>query len=150
MAYPVCVDASIIIKWIIPEGDSDKAFDLFSYLVDTGAIFIEPVLVLYEVPSAIRRKVAKGQLSKEEAEEAFAKFQFLAARMSISAEDRRGVQSAWAIASRHRLSRIYDSVYLALAGELGADCWTADSRFHSLLSSAFPCLRLLSEFHPAA
>lgn len=146
MAYPVCLDASIIIKWLVPESDSDTALSLFSHLIDTGAALIEPVLVLYEVPSAMRRKVAKGQLAEDEAAEAFGKFQFLSTTLSISTEDRRRLQRAWEIASTYGLNAIYDSIYLALAEELGAECWTADSRFYSMLSADFPQLKLLSEF----
>lgn len=146
MAYLVCVDASIIIKWVIPERDSEQALDLLANLADRGAIFVEPALLLYEVPSAILRKVAKGQMSADEADEAFAKFQFLATRMSVSAEDRQRVQRAWTIASEHGLSRIYDSVYVALAEEFGADCWTADAKLHRAISNDFPRLKLLSDF----
>ena len=149
MAYPVCVDASIIIKWLVPESDSGIALDLFSHLIDTGAAIIEPVLVLYEVSSALRRKVAKGQLTEDEAAEAISKFQFLSSTFSISAEDRRRLQRAWDMASAYGLNRVYDSVYLALAEELGAECWTADTRFHSALSSGFPQLKLLSDLPKA-
>lgn len=146
MAYPVCVDASVIIKWLVPEADSEIALNLFSHLIDTGAAIIEPVLVLYEVPSAIRRKVAKGQLTEDEAAEAFGKFQFLSTMLSISAEDRRRLQRAWDISATHGLDRVYDSIYLALAEELGAECWTADSRFRSVLAGDFHQLKLLSDF----
>lgn len=144
MAYPVCVDASILTKWVTPETDSADALDFFDNLIETGATLVEPVLALYEVPSAILRKVAKNQLTAKEADEALAKFHFVALQINVSMEERRRVQRAWNIASEHGLSRIYDCIYLALAEELGADCWTADARFHALLSPDFPRLKLLS------
>lgn len=148
MAYPVCVDASILMKWLVPEEDSTRALDLLTHLIDTGATIVEPVLCLYEVPSAIRRKVAKRQLSEKEADETLAKFHFLAMQLNISIEEHRRIQRAWDIASEFGLGRIYDCIYLALAEELGADCWTADEKFHSVLSSDFQRLRLLSHFTP--
>lgn len=145
MAYPVCVDASILLKWLVPEEDSTQALALFNRLIDSGATIVEPLLCLYEVPSALRRKVSKRQLSEIEASEALSKWSFLSAQFNISTEERRRVQRAWDIASSHRLGRVYDSIYLALAEELGADCWTADARFHSSVSSDFPRLRSLVE-----
>lgn len=148
MAYPVCVDASVLVKWTVPEEDSAQAMALFSHFIDSGATIVEPVLCLYEIPSAIRRKVAKRQATEEEATDAVGKWSFLAAQLNISTEERRRIQRAWDIASKHRLGRIYDCIYLALAEELGADCWTADARFHSAVSPSFPRLRLLAEFAP--
>jgi predicted nucleic acid-binding protein len=148
VAYPVCVDASILLKWTVPEDDSAQALDLLNHFIETGATIVEPLLCLYEVPSAIRRKVTKHQISEDEAAEALGKWSFLTAQLNISTEERRRIQRAWDIASSHGLGRIYDCIYLALAEELGADCWTADARFHSAVSAEFPRLRLLSSFEP--
>ncbi len=137
-----------MVKWLLPEADSPIAVDFLIKHTNEGDEFLVPALCMVEVPSAILRKVRKGQATIGEAHTAVEDFHSLLAVVTVIREDWELVQRAWDIASSYRLGRMYDSVYLALAERFGAECWTADGSFHSAVGADFPRLKLLSSYQP--
>src|SRR5262245_33222163 len=60
-ATVVVVDASVAVRWVVPEKGSDQAAELLSRPLS----WIAPRLMLTEAASAVRRKVAEGELRAE-------------------------------------------------------------------------------------
>jgi len=119
---PAVVDASVAIRWLVPEAASREA--IAAYFQTTA--WRAPRLLLSEVASGLRRKAAEGDISKDEAlaglaavldavEDGVLKLSF----------DEAVVGSALliALASGHKL---HDCMYLALAEREGAYLVTAD------------------------
>jgi predicted nucleic acid-binding protein len=120
------VDASIAIKWVIPEVLSEEADRLRGGDDD----FLAPDLLLVEVASALWRKTTAKEISQREADAAFD-------LVSQSGIDLRptGPLLARAMDVARRLDHpVYDCVYLALAERERAVLVTADQRLFRRLS----------------
>ena len=120
------VDASVALKWLVPEEDSDAAGRLF---VDDYEIHA-PRLMVSEVANALWRKaVLQDFIGLQEAE---ARLRSLS-RMAIiwNADEMLGAEAMRiAAAISHP---VYDCVYLALARRIDATLVTADERFMNLV-----------------
>lgn len=147
-AGEVCIDASLAIKVVVAEPDSDKADALFAHFADQGARLIAPVFFAVETDSILRQKVVvRKELTSEQAEALFAKLVALPIHL-ISVPAQR--QRAWGLSSKFKLATVYDATYLALAELMGCDFWTADRRLFSGVRDSLPFVRSLDEFIPTA
>jgi predicted nucleic acid-binding protein len=116
----VIVDASVAVKWLVPETHEAAA----ESLLDSADELVAPDLLLTEVANALWKKALRRELTLGEASTALS-------RLSAGAIDLVPtpplLQSAMAIA--HRLKHpIYDSIYLALADTEDGVIVTADRR----------------------
>ena len=128
-APPVAVlDASVAVRWVVAEEGSEEA----AALLQSDTSWIAPRLLLTEVASALRRKVAEGALAAAEAAQALDALLQAAAESVIQlVEDEQIVVQALllAISIEHRVP---DCLYLALAEREGAAIATADDRLSRL------------------
>src|SRR5713226_2075557 len=110
-AREVCVDASLVVKVILAEPNSDKADALFEGWANDGRQLVAPVFFEVETDSILRQKTAlRKELTAEQAEAAFAKLQALPIlQMSVPGQRQR----AWEIASQFGFPTVYDATYLA-------------------------------------
>ena len=70
-ASEVCVDASLVVKVVVWESDSDKADALFDQWANEEKQLIVPVFFDVETDSILRQKVAlRNELTTEQAEAA--------------------------------------------------------------------------------
>lgn len=121
------VDASITIKWVIPEVLSDAA----NRLRDREDELLAPDLLLVEVANALWRKTAAKEISAREADAALA----LVGRSGIDLLPT-GPLLPRAMEVARRLDHpVYDCVYLALAEREQAALVTADQRLLRRLTS---------------
>lgn len=131
------VDASVALKWVFPEVDSDKAAAL------TDQSLAAPDFLLLECANAIASKVRRGVLSSDQAEDAWAGLTAVNVRrapatMPLLIRSRQ-------IASTTKRSA-YDCLYLAVALAEGSTLVTADERFFNAMAADrtyAPSLRLL-------
>ena len=139
------VDASLALKWVVDEEDSDKARALSRGWVDSGIGIIAPYLMLAETANALHRKVADDHLTLESATRALERLN----NAGIEYYNPPNVHAgALRIADRLGQGAVYDSVYLALAERLDCELWTADRRFYRAAGGAFPDrIRWLSDFN---
>lgn len=145
-AAEVCIDASLAIKLVVAEPDSDKADALFAYFADQGARLISPVFFAVETDSILRQKVVvRKELTSEQAEASFAKLVALPIQLIAVPAQR---QRAWELSSKFKLATVYDATYLALAELMGCDFWTADRRLFGGVRDSLPFVRSLDEFIP--
>jgi predicted nucleic acid-binding protein len=109
-AREVCVDASLAVKVVVAELDSDKADALFDEWANEGKQLIAPDFFEVETDSILRQKVTvRKELTSEQAEAAFAKLQALPIQQ-ISVPQQR--QRAWEIATKFSFATVYDATYL--------------------------------------
>ena len=67
MSNVVVVDASVALKWVLQETDSDRATMLLDRWINESKQMIAPALFTYEVTNIIYRQIGKGQLTFDEA-----------------------------------------------------------------------------------
>ncbi|MCI0487238.1 MAG: type II toxin-antitoxin system VapC family toxin, partial [Blastocatellia bacterium] len=64
----ICVDASLVVKVVVAEPDSDRADALFASWVSEGKRLIAPAFFEVETDSILRQKVAlRKELTPEQA-----------------------------------------------------------------------------------
>ena len=125
---PLVVDASVAAKWFLPEPDAAAALRL----LDGRRRLVAPDLIHAEVGNAIWKLHIRDLLSADEASEMIE--HFLA--MPLETYDTPVLLvGALDIAMATRRT-VYDSLYLALAVELGATVITADHRWRNALKGS--------------
>ena len=115
------VDASVAVKLLVDEPDSDAARELAA----SGQELHAPRLMASEVANALWRKARVGEMERADAGAAMA----LLRDMPLRWNDDEAVTAdavRLALALDHP---VYDCVYLALAHRIGATVVTADRRF---------------------
>lgn len=146
MTRPVlAVDASVVVKWILPEPDRLQARRLQDLYQAEKLDLIAPDIVVSEVGNALWKHVRRAEITAAAADRSFEQFLRDAPLLFASA----GVaRSSFALALAHQ-HPIYDCLYLALALEQRCDLVTADEKFCRAVHPAFACLHLLRDFEPA-
>src|SRR3954463_14812484 len=116
----ICIDASVVVAALLPEGLSDKATTLFGKWQTEGERLVAPPILLAEVPSILRRAVYTGRSTQAEGLEALGSFLDL----PVEVHDFQPLQeAAWAWGAALNTPRLYDMYYLALADQLDCDLW---------------------------
>ena len=120
------VDASVAVKWFVPEVHSGDARRL---MVEDHAL-MAPELLMPEVGNILWKKHRIGELEAVEAHDILADLRRLPLRlMGMSST----IDSALALAVQYGRT-VYDSVYLALAIHQGASFVTADQKLCNSLA----------------
>jgi len=120
------VDASVALKWVIPEVLSDRA----ARLLDDGDALVAPEMLLVEVANALWRKLTRREITGREADRA----------LELLSESGLDLTPATPLVGRALdLARmlqhpVYDCVYLALAERERATLVSADTRLVALAS----------------
>ena len=115
------VDASVALKWFVPEADSGMADDL----VRADAELIAPGIIWAELANAVWKNARLGNVDSGIWDDVAAKLPGL---MTIHSPEGPLLQSAVKLAVSHE-HPVYDCVYLALAIQTGARVVTVDKRF---------------------
>ncbi|NPV07727.1 MAG: type II toxin-antitoxin system VapC family toxin [Anaerolineae bacterium] len=119
----IVVDASVAVKWFVPEVHSDAA----RRLLQDGTDLLAPDLIWAEVGNVLWRKWRSGELAAEDACGILVSFRRMPLRMHAG-ESLYDV--AWPVAYALGMT-FYDSLYLALALKAGCTLVTADLRLCS-------------------
>lgn len=142
----VCVDASVAVKVVVAERDSDKADALFNEWASSGQQLIAPAFFAVETDSILRQKVAlRKELTPEQAQVAFAKLQTLPIQQMAVLGQR---QRAWEVATAYGFATVYDATYLALAELRGCEFWTADERLFQQVKDTLSFVKWLRNYIP--
>ena len=145
-AQEVCVDASLAVKVVVTEPDSDKADALVDEWANEGKQLIAPACFEVETDSILRRKVAlRKELTPEQAEATFAKLQTLPIQQIAVLGQR---QRAWEMAADYGFATVYDATYLALAELRGCEFWTADERLFNQVKDTLTFVKWLQNYIP--
>ncbi|MCY4654885.1 MAG: type II toxin-antitoxin system VapC family toxin [Dehalococcoidia bacterium] len=139
----IVVDASVAIKWLVEEDDSDQATALARFWDDEGTQLAAPYLMPFEVANALHRRVTRSEL---EVDGAAVLMQDLMS-MGIEFYEPSGLHTrALELASLLGQGAVYDAHYLALAEILDYEYWTADLRFYRAASQFAQNVRWIGEF----
>lgn len=122
MTGPVVPDASVVLKWVLPEADSDLALSLREHTL------LAPDLLLVECGNALWAQVRRGFLAEAEA---LAGLDLLAAAPVLAIPSRELLPLALRLALDLG-HPVYDCLYLSLALSQDATVVTADRKFHDL------------------
>ena len=141
MNGPVVVDASLAVKWLVEEDDSDRAHAALQSWVAQGITRIAPHLMPFEVANALH--VLRGELNVGDSIRMIARL--LESRLELHQPPNLHVR-ALQLASQLKQPAVYDAHYLALAEDFGCELWTADQRFYRAVSALVPNVRWLGEF----
>jgi predicted nucleic acid-binding protein len=124
----LAVDASVAVKWFVPEIHSEAALRLLKEERD----LLVPDLVWGEVGNILWKKKQRGEITDENARfilQQLGRFNLVVHSSQELAD------TAWALASRLKRT-FYDSLYLALAERQGCPLVTADRRLFNAVSPA--------------
>ncbi len=122
------LDASVAVRWLVPERGSDEA----ASLMERPIAWLAPRLLITEIAAALRRKVIARELRVEHAAQAIAVVgQATADGILQFAQDEELAAPALmlALALNHKVP---DCLYIALAQRDGAALATADRTLASL------------------
>jgi predicted nucleic acid-binding protein len=136
----IVVDASVAVKWFIPEPGEEAA----AKLLGGGNRLMAPALIRLEVSGAIIRRYREGHLLEKRAREGVQAWQAMlehgVVRLVPDADlFPEAVQMAFL--ARHAIS---DCLYLATAKKLEVPVLTADKPMQERGSRAYPQITLLS------
>ena len=139
------VDASVVVKWFVPEIHSDAARRLLVMPHE----YVAPDLLCGETVNTIWKKIRRKELAVEEGQRLVADMGRIAVE-TVSchalAEDAHALANATG-------RTVYDSMYVALAVRLNTRSITADDRLEAALRS-FPAvanhIQLVQTFEPDA
>ena len=135
------VDASLIVKWFVPEIHSDAARKWLHASHD----YLAPDLVFPEASNAIWKKVRRGELTPRDGQKLVKDISVV----GVEAVSMRSLASdAFALAAAAGLT-VYDATYLTLAVRLETQVVTGDERFARMradLPLLAPCVRSLRDF----
>lgn len=120
------VDASVAVKWFVPEDLSDRA----TRLLAPGFDLIAPNLVLAEITTVLSRKAREGHVANDDASRiAEALPNFFSELVPFAPWLRESLRLSLSV--RHP---VYDCIYLALAAARQTPLITADGRFVAKLA----------------
>jgi predicted nucleic acid-binding protein len=119
------VDASVVVKWFVPEIHSDAARRLLVLPHE----YVAPDLLFAETANTIWKKIRRGELTAEEGPQLVADI----GRIAVDTVSCRALaEDAHALANATRRT-VYDSMYVALAVRLKTRSITADDRLEAAL-----------------
>lgn len=122
------IDASVAMKWFVPEIHSTEA----ASLLDPDIVICAPDLIVPEFGNTLWKKTRRGELSRTEAEEILSAFAALPLEIHPSTS-----LLAPAFPLALSLDRtVHDSLYLALAVAQDCALVTADQKFHTAVAAS--------------
>jgi predicted nucleic acid-binding protein len=123
------LDASAWLRLFLGDGPAVPGLTEAALMVERGsAAFIAPELVVIEVAHALIRKVRLNLISLEEQQQIWLDMRSMPMELCGTEQH---VESAIQLALTHNLS-VYDALYLALAFNVGATLFTADTKLASV------------------
>ena len=139
------VDASVVLKWFLPEPDSGAADLLLEKFLNDEVELLAPDLMLVEAASALwKRVMIRKELFADEA--ILIHRDLLTLPLSLIASGT-VAEAAFQIALKHNHS-VYDALYCALAIQRQCDFVTADRTLANKLQGVFPFIVHLSAITP--
>lgn len=127
------VDASVVVKWVLPEADSPRAREILDRQADGDIELFSPETVVSETGNAIwKRCRLMGELDEDRARRAFDAVLTLLPDLT-SSRPLAAQALELALTFRHP---VYDCVYVALALQRGCPLVTADRRLVRALGPA--------------
>jgi predicted nucleic acid-binding protein len=132
------LDASVAVKWVLPEKDSDKALELCDLYLKSIHELVAPDSMTIEVAHALTRAERRGILKVGEAVQ---RLQFVLSNAPLFYSFSPLLMRATELSSQLRIA-VSDCIYISLAEREDCDVVTADER---LKASGHPRIILLAD-----
>lgn len=126
------VDASVAVKWFLPEPLADLADGILTLLRSGAAHLIAPDLIIAELGNALLRRVRSSELQPHEPNEMLEQF----LELSMDLQPMRMLATAASDIGVRAKCSFYDSLYAATAQDSGVPLVTADDELIRLLRRA--------------
>ena len=142
MSKALCLDTSVLIQYLIPEGFQVHAETLVLEAVENTVRIVAPAFAWAEIGSVLRKKIRAGLITAEEAQGCFHDF----CQLPIEYIDTDKIRAkAWEIAEQYQLPTLYDAAFLACTESVGVGCqfWTADKTLLNQLGQKLTYVREL-------
>lgn len=133
------LDASVAVKWVLPEPDTPQALSLRNDLATRTHEFIAPDTFPVEVAHALTRAERRGTIQRQEA---ILKLADVLATAPLFIHYLAVLTKAVELSSHHRIG-VYDCLYLALTESQQCDLVTADQRLKAM---GHPRVILLADY----
>ncbi|MGA2606967.1 MAG: type II toxin-antitoxin system VapC family toxin [Terriglobia bacterium] len=133
------VDASVAVKWLVKESDTDKAEALLESCRLGKYDPVAPELLVAEVGSVLSKRVRQGSMKASQAEFQFDRFNRIRPVLKPLL-DLAGRAFKLALVHQHS---VYDCLYVALALEAQCELVTADEKLFRTFSPSYPNVKLL-------
>lgn len=133
----VVVDASVAVKWFLPENGeavADQALALLDKYDKQEVRFVVPDLFYVETASAIWKAVRVGRVPRAFGDQALV---LLTQRKFPTVPSLKLLDKAFQIAADYGRT-VYDCLYVALAVQTNTQLITADERLANSLAARFP------------
>lgn len=124
------IDASVAVKWYVPEIYEQEA----TKLLKGGHNFHAPELFLPEFCNVIWMKLRRNEITKNEGEKIVFAFASYSEKKIIIHSHQKTIKAAYTGAEASGKT-VYDWTYLALAILLSCEMVTADSKFYKALET---------------
>ena len=143
MMSQVCVDASFVVAMFVPERFSQAALTLWREWTLNDWQMIAPMLLRYEVTSALYRKALSGLITVADSREALQHFLTLDIKMADPPSlSLRAVE----FTEKFQRPNTYDAHYLALAESQDCPFWTGDERLANSIGASLGNLFWLGHY----
>lgn len=142
MSSRLVIDSSVVVKWYVAEHDSAEAAVMFSMWMNDDIELFAPDLLPIEVGNILWKKQRIGAMTPIQAQKTTSTITALNIPWSDSHEL---LPQAISIAIKHDRT-VYDSIYLALAIQLGCPFVTADDRLANAVAAHIPNVIKLSDW----
>ncbi len=136
-------DSSIYLAIALREPHADAARALIGEWTQTQTHIAAPYLFRYELISVVRKHITRGNITLSDGQAAINGL--LRRPVEIFTEESL-LHRAFKLASDFNFPAAYDSVYLALAEQLGCEFWTADLKLVNLVSIRFSWVKWIGNF----
>ncbi len=131
------VDASVAIKWYVPEADSERALTL----LDEENELASPDLLFAEIGNVLWKKIRRNEMTLDDGQATLHALHQTPIAIH-SAGDLQLAQTSLALSAQNGCS-FYDSLYVSLASLLGWPLVTADRKLFELFRSVRGASRLI-------
>ena len=144
----IAVDASVSVKWVLPEEHSDRALALVADAARRRERIISTQLFPIETNNTLRQRMRREGMSLDEARRLLGAV--LAFGVTISpttpAQQQQMHERALVLADRFNLPAVYDAYYLALADFRRCPLWTDDRRLIQAVGMDGPPLYWIGDY----
>lgn len=138
----VVTDASVALKWELDDEEHvDRAVALRDDFLRWGRVqLFAPHLFVFELTNGITTAVRRLRLAPERGEQILERLLLVEVSLQVPP-----MGQVYTIALDFGLSA-YDSAYVALAGALQAELWTADRQLYEATHGGLPWVRWIGEY----
>lgn len=123
----LCVDANLWVSFLTHERRSEEVRNIFSLWFESCEFFIAPSLLIFEITSALHKKIAKNLINQKQA---FHILSDLYEHPLLLFQSEKFIDMTLEYARKMQMAMPYDASYVALAAWKEVPFYTADQQLY--------------------